>query len=193
MFKTLDEVKNRWQVRYEASSIEDDLLTSPGYSIQAITAVEEKIGLKFHPSMRGVLQALNLDQVGFRNIRFGAGRSYLAALQRMNDGSGEVPKAVDRGGLVWIGSSSNHFFLLKNESGEIFVAEYYQPDGFRAPLEQIASDFQELILIVATIADYQWSDFKDKADAVQASQAFFAENPVLQGKNFWTQVIWGAA
>jgi hypothetical protein len=187
MFKTLDEVKARWHARYAASGIEDDLLISPGYPISDIDGLEQTIGLKFHPSMRKILQEFNLDQVGFHNVHFGSGSDYLPWLRDWG------PTAVDTG-LLCIGGSDGNVLLLNNASGGIFAIDHeYAWWTLEAPLEQVASNIEEYILIAATLVDHKWPKFKDKTEAIQIGLAFLNENGILQGQHFWCDLIRNAA
>jgi hypothetical protein len=183
MFKSLSDIKQRWQDRYALSRIPPEHLPSPGYPKSAIRTLEQSLAIEVHPSLVQVLEDVNLNDIEFHTASFGGGSDYLKYLKEMNDGTWE--RKVSDDGFLNFGGAGGYTFLMNNETGVIYVHDMDNP----APLEQVASNLEEFICIAASIADTKWPPFKDRQEAIKSAEAYLDENNIVDGRRFWTDLI----
>lgn len=187
MFKTLDEIRRRWHVRFETSGMLEDKLTSPGYPISEIEDLEQSLRLKLHPVLRKLLEEFSLDNVSFHNLSFGDGMNYLDYLKEMKEVSEE--KGDTESDFLEIAHAHTYLIKIDNKTGTIYADNIDN----HTLLQQIAESVEDFLLLAATIADTNWPKFKDKNEAIKASEIFLKDNNIKMGHQFWIDLIRVAA
>lgn len=188
-FTSLDQVVERWAERYAASGDRDDLLPSPGYSEEAIAAIEQKLAITFHPSFRRVLLSVNLNTVSFRRLSFGGDSAYLRYLGELNTDvfSG---KPLDQRSVLIAGGEGD-LVILNNQDGSIAAGDHeVRFERFSAA----ALNMEQFICTLATIVNETepiWRTFKTRQEGVEAANLYLDQLGITQNREFWINVFRG--